>query len=133
MYPSLFDRIDNFMSVKQQPKANNRSRYECDGRRFLPDSRYHPMAINVCFLFFFYKISTCIPFLQLPDLRSIVLASNQKLGIVMTLATSTNNPMNQTFVHANDIIYCEADTQKIAYGCVFVPLQQSNISNNEKK
>jgi hypothetical protein len=63
MYPSLFDFINNVMSVKQQPKANNRSRYECDGRRFLPDSRYHPMAINVCFLFFFYKISTCIVFL----------------------------------------------------------------------
>ncbi len=62
MYPSLFDFLDNVLSVKQQPKANNRSRYECDGRRFLPDSRYHPMAINVCFLFFFYKISTCIVF-----------------------------------------------------------------------
>ncbi len=51
----------------------------------------------------------------------------------MTLGTSTNNPMNQTFVHANDIIYGEADTEKIAYGCVFVPLQESDITNNEKK
>jgi len=46
----LFNFIDGVvMSVKQQPKANTRLRYQCDGSRFLPDSRYHPMSINVCF------------------------------------------------------------------------------------
>ncbi len=49
MYPSIFADITGTMSVKQEPKANNRSRYQCDGLRFLPDSRYHPMSINVCF------------------------------------------------------------------------------------
>jgi hypothetical protein len=51
MHPSLFDIIVGGMFVKQQPKANNRSRYPCDGSRFLPDSRYHPMSIQVCFFF----------------------------------------------------------------------------------
>ncbi len=63
---SLFNCINGFISVKQQPKANNHVRYQCDGARFLPDSRYHPMAINVCFfplikyhlilMFFSYRI-----------------------------------------------------------------------------
>jgi hypothetical protein len=47
MYPHIFDFIDGVMSVQQQPKANKRLRYQSDGSRFLPDSRYHPMTINV--------------------------------------------------------------------------------------
>lgn len=39
--------ITGVMSVKQQPKANKRFRYQCDGSRFLPRSRYHPMSIEV--------------------------------------------------------------------------------------
>jgi len=61
MCPSLFNCINGVMSVKQQPKANNRVRYQCDGSRFLPDSRYHPMSINVCF-FPSHKISSHIDF-----------------------------------------------------------------------
>jgi hypothetical protein len=55
------------------------------------------------------------------------------LGIVATIVTNTNNPQNQTFVHANDIIYRVVDAQKIAYGCVFVPLENFDIQNDEKK
>jgi hypothetical protein len=51
MNPSLFSMITGDMYVKQQPKANNRVRYECDGSRFLPDSRYHPMALSVSIFF----------------------------------------------------------------------------------
>jgi hypothetical protein len=52
----------------------------------------------------------------------------------MTLATTTNNPQVQTFVHANDIMYREKDAVKIGYGCVFVPLaSQSGIENCEQK
>lgn len=47
--PMLFNFIMSLMFVKQQPKANNRLRYACDGSRFLPDSRYHPMTLGVCF------------------------------------------------------------------------------------
>ncbi|CAF3745604.1 unnamed protein product [Rotaria sordida] len=115
MNPFIFEIIDSVMFVKQQPKANNRIRYECDGSRFLPDSRYHPMSIN------------------LPNLQHILSAKNQTLGIIMTIVTSTDNPNNQTFVHANDIIYREADMIKIAYGCIFIPLRQSDINNGEKE
>ncbi|CAF4246418.1 unnamed protein product [Rotaria sordida] len=108
MYPSIFEMIDVAMSVKQQPKANNRIRYDCDGVRFLPDSRYHPLAIHI------------------RNLQRIALAKNQTLGIVMTIVTSNNNPKGQTFVHANDINYCDSDVIKIAYGSVFVPFGQSN-------
>ncbi|CAF3988126.1 unnamed protein product [Rotaria sordida] len=93
MYPSIFEMIDIAMSVKQQPKANNCIRYDCEGIR---------------------------------NLQRIVLAKNQTLGIVTTIVTSTNNPKGQTFVHANDITYRDSDAIKIAYGCVFVPLRQSN-------
>ncbi len=55
------------------------------------------------------------------------------MGIVATIVTNTNNPQNQTFVHANDIIYRVVDAQKIAYGCVFVPLENFEIQNDEKK
>ncbi|CAF1178786.1 unnamed protein product [Rotaria sordida] len=115
MNPFIFEIIDSVMFVKQQPKANNRIRYECDGSRFLPDSRHHPMSIN------------------LPNLQHILSAKNQTLGIIMTIVTSTDNPNNQTFVHANDIIYREADMIKIAYGCIFIPLRQSDINNGEKE
>ncbi|CAF2464855.1 unnamed protein product [Rotaria sp. Silwood2] len=115
MYPSIFDTIDASMSIKQEPKANNRIRYDCDGVRFLPGSRYHPLA------------AYC------QNLRSVVLAENQTLGIVMTIVTSTDNPNSQTFVHANDIVYREPDAIKIAYGCVFVPLRQSDINNGVKE
>jgi hypothetical protein len=45
-----FASIDDDMSVKEQPKADQRARYESDGPRFLPDSKKHPMSIQVCFL-----------------------------------------------------------------------------------
>ncbi|CAF1463540.1 unnamed protein product [Rotaria sordida] len=108
MNPSIFEGIDVTMSVKQQPKANNRLRYECDGVRFLPDSRHHPLAIHI------------------RNLQHIELAKNQTLGIVMTIVTSTNNPKGQTIVHANDITYHDSHAIKIAYGCVFVPLRRYN-------
>ncbi|CAF4210633.1 unnamed protein product, partial [Rotaria sordida] len=63
---------------------------------------------------------------KIRNLQRIVLAKNQTLGIVTTIVTSTNNPKGQTFVHANDITYRDSDAIKIAYGCVFVPLRQSN-------
>jgi len=44
-----FGSIDDDMSVKEQPKPDQRARYESDGPRFLPDSRKHPMSIQVCF------------------------------------------------------------------------------------
>jgi len=37
------------MAVKEQPKPDQRARYESDGPRFLPDSKKHPMSIQVCF------------------------------------------------------------------------------------
>jgi hypothetical protein len=45
-----FDLIGDDMIVKEQPKADQRARYESDGPRFLPDSKKHPMSIQVCFL-----------------------------------------------------------------------------------
>jgi hypothetical protein len=56
MAPSSFDSIIGDMYVKQQPKANNRLRYQCDGSRFLPDSRYHPMSIKVSIFFPLIKL-----------------------------------------------------------------------------
>lgn len=56
IHPTLLNFISGNMSVSQQPKGNNRSRYACDGRRFLPDSRYHPMTIQVRFLLRIQKI-----------------------------------------------------------------------------
>lgn len=44
-----FDSIDGNMVVKEQPKPDQRARYESDGPRFLPDSKKHPMSIQVCF------------------------------------------------------------------------------------
>jgi len=41
--------IDNLMIVKEQPKPDQRARYASDGSRFLPDSKKHPMSIQVCF------------------------------------------------------------------------------------
>ena len=49
MCPMLSGHIRGQMSVKQQPKANYRFRYACDGARFLPQARYNPMSINVIF------------------------------------------------------------------------------------
>jgi hypothetical protein len=36
------------MFVKEQPKPDQRARYESDGPRFLPDAKKHPMSIQVC-------------------------------------------------------------------------------------
>jgi len=41
--------IDDLMIVKEQPKPDQRARYASDGSRFLPDSKKHPMSIQVCF------------------------------------------------------------------------------------
>lgn len=43
-----FESIVDMMLVKVQPKADQRARYASDGPRFLPDSRKHPMSIQVC-------------------------------------------------------------------------------------
>jgi hypothetical protein len=112
MDPSAFAFITGDIFVKQQPKANNRLRYQCDGSRFLPDSRYHPMSIN------------------LPNLQSITLQDNQRFGIVVTIISDT---YKGKFVHANDIDYRVGDAMKIAYGCVFIPLDNDDIKNGEKK
>ena len=56
IHPMLFPFITGNFFVSQQPKGNNRSRYACDGRRYLPDSRYHPMAIQVRFFFRTQKV-----------------------------------------------------------------------------
>ena len=45
----LFDLISNGMSMKEQPKPDLRARYESDGDRFLPDSKKHPMSIEVSY------------------------------------------------------------------------------------
>ena len=44
-----FDLIDDTMTVKEQPEPDQRARYASDGSRFLPDSKKHPMSIEVCF------------------------------------------------------------------------------------
>jgi hypothetical protein len=49
----------------------------------------------------------------------------------MTIVTDEIN--GQTFLHANDIFYRVGNAKKIGYGCVFVPLEQLDIQNNEKK
>ncbi|CAF4552546.1 unnamed protein product, partial [Rotaria sp. Silwood2] len=108
MCPTIFEMIDVAMSVRQQPKTNNRIRYDCEDIQFLPHSRYHPLTIHV------------------QNLQRIALPKNQTLGIVTTIVTNTNNPSGQTFVHINDIIYRDPNAIKIAYGCVFVPLRPSD-------
>ncbi|CAM4927273.1 unnamed protein product [Rotaria socialis] len=115
MNPSIFEIIDGIMSMKQQPKANKRVRYESDGRRFLPDSRYHPMSLN------------------LPNLQLITLADNQTLGVIITIVTSIDNPNYSTYVHANDIIYRDEGVIQIAHGCCFVPLKSKDIKNGVKE
>ncbi|CAF0936294.1 unnamed protein product [Adineta ricciae] len=115
MHPTLLDFITGNVSISQQPKANNRSRYECDGRRYLPDSRYHPMTV------------------RLPNLRSIIIQQNQTLGIVMTITTGDNNPMNQSMVHSHDIMCHGKGVEKIGHGCLFIPLVHADIDALEKR
>ncbi len=43
-----FQSIADDMFVKEQPKPDQRARYESDGPRFLPDAKKHPMSIQVC-------------------------------------------------------------------------------------
>jgi len=49
----------------------------------------------------------------------------------MTLVTDEIN--GQTFLHANDILYRVNDAKKLGYACVFVPLENLDIQNNEKR
>jgi hypothetical protein len=49
-----FALIDDTMTVKEQPKPDQRARYASDGRRFLPESKKHPMSIEVCFKHILY-------------------------------------------------------------------------------
>jgi hypothetical protein len=52
----------------------------------------------------------------------------------MTLATTANNPKGQTYVHANDITCHEPGAIKIAYGCVFNPIDPTReILTGEKQ
>lgn len=53
---NVFDFIGDKMVVKEQPKPDQRARYESDGKRFLPDSKKHPMSITVCFQNISYQI-----------------------------------------------------------------------------
>ncbi|CAF5218004.1 unnamed protein product, partial [Rotaria magnacalcarata] len=115
MNPSVFAIIDGTLSMKQQPKANKRVRYESDGRRFLPDSRYHPMSLN------------------LPNLQTISLTDKQSFGVIITIVTSIEKPNYSTYVHANDIIYRDLGAIQIAHGCYFVPLKSKDIKNGFKE
>jgi len=49
----------------------------------------------------------------------------------MTLVTDEIN--GQTILHANDILYRVDNAKKIGHACVFVPLENVDIQNNEKK
>ncbi|UJR25787.1 hypothetical protein I4U23_007137 [Adineta vaga] len=106
--------IDGMMIVKEQPKPDQRIRYASDGARFLPDSKKHPVTI------------------QLPDLTAASMIRNATFGIVITMVTSTNNPSHKTFVHVNDIKYRTADAIELDHGSIFVPLTQSDIEMCEK-
>jgi hypothetical protein len=55
------------------------------------------------------------------------------LGIVTTLATTANNPKGQTYIHANDITCHEPGAIKIAYGCVFNPIDPTREILTSKK
>ncbi|CAF4610970.1 unnamed protein product [Rotaria sp. Silwood1] len=110
-----FACIDDVMTVKEQPKPDQRARYESDGPRFLPDSKKHPMSI------------------ELPDLSLISLPENASFGIVLTMVTSTKNPRNKTFVHVNGIKYRTEDAIEIGCGSIFLPLTKSDILKCEKK
>ena len=44
----ILAKIDDVMHVKEQPKPVQRVRYASDGPRFLPNSRRHPVSIQVC-------------------------------------------------------------------------------------
>ncbi|CAF1188085.1 unnamed protein product, partial [Adineta ricciae] len=102
------------MVVKEQPKAAHRVRYPSDGKRFLPNSRQHPMMI------------------QFSDLSTVTSLISGTFGVIMTMVTSTNNLNNQTFVHVNSIKYHTNDAIDLDYGSVFVPLTKSDIISREK-
>ncbi|CAF1360879.1 unnamed protein product [Adineta steineri] len=106
--------INGTMTVKEQPKSDQRGRYASDGPRFLPDSKKHPMSI------------------QLPDLSSVLLADNEIFGIILTMVTSTNNLKNKTFVHVNGIKYRTGDAIELENGSIFLPLTKSDIQTGEK-
>lgn len=59
-----FESITDPMLVNEQPKADQRARYASDGLRFLPDSRKHPMSIQVCLFHLFRITQYTIFFLQ---------------------------------------------------------------------
>ncbi|CAF4647122.1 unnamed protein product, partial [Rotaria magnacalcarata] len=44
-FQSVFTDVEMF--VTEQPKPDQRARYESDGPRFLPDSKKHPMTVEV--------------------------------------------------------------------------------------
>ncbi|CAF1138275.1 unnamed protein product, partial [Adineta ricciae] len=119
--PAYFETITNdailsnvAMVVKEHPHPAHRVRYQSDGKRFLPNSRKHPMTIQ---------------FLDLSTVTSLI---NGTFGVIMTMVTSTNNPDNQTFVHVNSIKYHTDDAIDLDYGSVFVPLTKSDINSCEK-
>jgi hypothetical protein len=70
---------------------------------------------------------------QLPDLTGVELKSNQKLGTIVTMTTSTNNPKHQQLLHVNDIINRKNGVIKIAHACEFVSLEESEILHCEQK
>ncbi|CAM4745562.1 unnamed protein product [Rotaria magnacalcarata] len=111
-FQSAFTDVEMF--VTEQPKPDQRARYESDGPRFLPDSKKHPMTVEI------------------RNLSSVQLADNTSIGIVLTMLTTTKNPKNQTFIHVNRLKYRTGDAIELDNGSVFVPLAKSDILKGEK-
>ncbi len=58
---------------------------------------------------------------------------NETYGIILTMVTSEKNLKRQTFIHVNDAKYNTKDAIELDHGSTFVPINEIEKKNREKK
>ncbi|CAF1023172.1 unnamed protein product [Adineta steineri] len=98
------------MTVKTDPPASLRLRYDSDDRRRIPNSLTNPMEIDIS------------------NLRNIKLSSNQSFYIRLVLAARIENSSDQIYHHPNKLKYHSDDAQILNDGTICVPLTSDDIN-----
>ncbi|CAF4219149.1 unnamed protein product [Rotaria socialis] len=103
------------MSFRTQPPTDIRRRYKSEGKRQVEKSRSKPAAI------------------MLPNLKNVRLNPNQSFWIQLGLITTTDNPANNEYIHANRIEYHSNDISISDDEFVRIPLYQMDIQGGIKR
>ncbi|CAF3716386.1 unnamed protein product [Rotaria sordida] len=102
------------MLIETPPPAKFRYRYKSDTKHYIEKSRTKPMVI------------------KLPDLKGIKLNSNQLFWLRLILTTYSENPLDEVYLHVNQLKYHSNDIHELDDKTICIPLTLTDIEEGKK-